>query len=85
MPLFKMPPNPKTELLTWCRTNRPDMLPYMEEVFDEIPRMGKRGEALLLLACSAFAAGRWYQATHSDEIPMGSDPYRFDENPDEIR
>lgn len=74
---FKMPPRPDQELLTWARANRPDMVLYLEELFDGIPAMGQRGEAMMLLIATSFAAGRWYNEAHGDEGNLfGKNPYK---------
>ena len=55
---LRQPPRPDKELLTWARKNRPDMVQYLEEI---VSMGGARGDAFLLLICSSFSAGRWYQ------------------------
>jgi len=74
---FKMPPRPDEELMTWAKKNRPDMVPYLSELLEEIPHMGKRGEALMLLVGSSFSAGRWYQKAHpKEDTLLGTSPYK---------
>lgn len=73
---FSMPPRADVELLTWAKTNRPDMVFYLEELMESIPSMGQKGEALLLLVATSFSAGRWYQKAHSGEDNLlGKNPY----------
>lgn len=74
---FKMPPRADHELLAWAKANRPDMVPYLEDLIEVIPDMGRRGDAMLLLVASAFSAGRWYQKAHPEEDTLlGKNPYK---------
>lgn len=74
---FTPPPRPDHELLAWARTNRKDMVFYLEQLFKEMPSTGQRGDAMLLLIASAFTAGRWFQKVHGDQGNLfGENPYK---------
>lgn len=70
-----LPPNSHHELLTWAKANRPDMVPYLEELLEAMPHMGQKGDAMGLLIASAFTAGRWFQKTHEEQVLHGQNPY----------
>lgn len=75
--MFKPLPNPSEEVIKWAEANRPDMVHHLRQVIDQInDRWDTRSQAMLLLATSFFAAGRWYQLAHSDERPLGENPYK---------
>ena len=65
--LDPLPPNSMAELLAWAKVNRPDMVPYLEQL---ATKRGEKAEAIWLLVASAFDAGRWYQRSFPWSQPI---------------